>query len=138
MDEVLGCFLDEAGEHLAAFADAVLHLERDPAAAGPVDDMFRAMHTVKGAAGFLALSGTEEVAHAAEDVLGRMRAGEVRLTPELASLLLAAADAISGQLADIAAHGEEQGSDTADLLERLRAAASGATEPTPAPPSAAT
>ena len=30
----------------------------------------------------------------------------------------------AGQLAHIAAHGEEQGSDTADLLERLRAAAS--------------
>ena len=140
MDEVLGCFLDEAREHLDAFADAVLRLERDPGAAGPVDDMFRAMHTVKGAAGFLALSGTEEVAHAAEDVLGLMRTGEARLTPGLASLLLAASDAVTGHLADIAAHGEEQDRDNGDLLVRLRAAARGATEtePSPAPPSAAT
>jgi two-component system, chemotaxis family, sensor kinase CheA len=132
VDEVLGCFLDEAREHLGAFAEAVLRLERDPLAPGAVDDMFRAMHTVKGAAGFLALSGTEELAHAAEDVLGRMRDGALSLTPGLASLLLAACDAIGGHLADIAAHGEEQGRDTADLVVRLRAAASGATEPSPA------
>ena len=95
--------------------------------------MFRAMHTVKGAAGFLALSGTEEVAHAAEDGCGRMRTGEVRLTPGLASLLLAASGTRSGALADIAAHGEEQDRDNGDLLVRLRAAARGATETEPFP-----
>ena len=69
-----------------------------------------------------------------------MRTGEARLTPGLASLLLAASDAVTGHLADIAAHGEEQDRDNGDLLVRLRAAARGATEtePFPAPPSAAT
>jgi two-component system chemotaxis sensor kinase CheA len=122
MDDVVRCFVDEAQDNLVAFADAMLRLEQNPATAQAtvlVDEMFRNVHTVKGAAGFLAFSRIERVAHEAENVLGLVRSGRLTVTPSLATALLSAADALTAYVADIRSSGTERERDDSGLLAAL-------------------
>lgn len=73
MEDVYAEFLTEAGEILDRIDAAVVELERDAAAPGTLDAVFRGMHTIKGAAGFLNLDDVQGEAHAAETLLARMR-----------------------------------------------------------------
>ena len=75
MDDLLADFLAETTEGLVAVDDALLRLERAPGERGPVAEIFRIVHTIKGTCGFLGLPRLESVAHAAENVLGRWRDG---------------------------------------------------------------
>src|SRR5439155_10183830 len=104
-------FVDEASEHLEAFGQALLQLEQDPGAAELVDQAFRDVHTVKGAAGFLAFAAIERLSHAGEGVLARVRAGELVVSPRLVSLLLSMSDVLAGHLDDIRATGAERSAD---------------------------
>ena len=61
------------------------------------------MHTIKGTCGFLGLPRLERVAHAGENVLGRVRDGMLAVTPDIVSLVLTAIDRIKAILAGLAA-----------------------------------
>ncbi|MEM6458331.1 MAG: chemotaxis protein CheA, partial [Planctomycetota bacterium] len=64
---------------------------------------FRALHTIKGAAGFLGLEPVIEFAHAAEDALNRLRKGEVAVSAQVMDLLLQSADVVRHQIEQLAA-----------------------------------
>ncbi len=131
MDELLTEFLAETGESLAALDDALLKLEREPDDAAQLADVFRLVHTIKGTCGFLALPRLERVAHAAEDLLGAVRSGELQATSGLITVVLEALDRIKLILAGIAAVGTEPAGDDAALIASLSAAK--AAPPAPAP-----
>jgi two-component system chemotaxis sensor kinase CheA len=86
-------FAAESAEHLDA-------LEHDlPTARGQaaVNDLFRAMHSLKGMAGALGARGMQAVAHRAEDLLGLARQGRLELTAAPVAALLTAVDALRAQ-----------------------------------------
>ena len=83
MDELLTDFLTEANESLAELDTALLRLERTPDDTATVSQIFRSVHTIKGTCGFLGLPRLERLAHAAENVLGRLRDGTLRAGPTL-------------------------------------------------------
>ena len=68
-------FISEAKEHLANVTDDLLALEkhRGEAARYRIDRLFRAVHSVKGGAGFFGRRNVEDLAHAMETLLGRLR-----------------------------------------------------------------
>jgi len=68
-DELLRDFAIRAAEHLDDADERLLALESEPADADSVDAVFRAFHTIKGMAGFLALDEISERSHAAEALL---------------------------------------------------------------------
>ena len=122
MDELLTDFLTETAENLAALDDAVLTLERVPGDPETIALVFRLVHTIKGTCGFLALPRLERVAHAAEDLLAAIRAGERRATPGLITVVLAALDRIRLIVDGLVANGAEPAGDDATLLAELHAA----------------
>ena len=63
--------------------------------------MFRAIHSVKGAAGFLCLDNMSVLAYVMETMLSRMRAGKMRPESEYIDALLAGVDLLSAMLDDI-------------------------------------
>ena len=130
MDELLADFLTEVSEGLAELDNALVTLERTPGDAATLSLIFRQVHTIKGTCGFLGLSRLERVAHAAEDVLGRVRDGELVATPEIVDRVLAAIDCIKGIVAGITESGgtEPEGADAA-LIAELRAIADGDAAP---------
>ncbi len=135
MDDLIADFLIETNETLAALDDAILRLERDPGDAETVARIFRLMHTIKGTCGFLGLSRLEAVAHAAENVLGRLRDGELVATAGTITAVLGAIDRVRLILAGLEAAGSEPAGDDGDLLAALAAAAaSDLSGPPPAPP----
>ena len=122
MDELLIEFLAETSESLAALDDALLRLEREPGDAAQLADVFRLVHTIKGTCGFLNLPRLERVAHAAEDLLGAVRDGELQATSSLITVVLAALDRIKLIIAGIAATEQEPAGDDTALIAGLKAA----------------
>jgi two-component system, chemotaxis family, sensor kinase CheA len=90
--ELLSDFVLEAREHLAAIEAQALTLERAPADAEALNSAFRAFHTIKGLAGFLALPEVQEMAHEVEAVLDRARNGDLTITTGAIDVILEAAD----------------------------------------------
>src|ERR1700737_4809527 len=98
MNEVIREFLLETQENLAQLDLDLVTLEKDPAERETLARAVRALHTVKGTAGFLGLPRLQAAAHAAENLLSRLRDGELRFSAPIASALLAVVDAIRQML----------------------------------------
>ena len=85
MDDLLADFLTETNESLADLDVALVKLERTPDDQATLSLIFRLVHTIKGTCGFLGLPRLERVAHAAENVLGKVRDGVLTATPDIVS-----------------------------------------------------
>ncbi len=119
MDEIIHEFLVESHENLDQIDVDLVALEKDPDARDRLARVFRAVHTIKGTSGFLGLPVLEHVAHAGETLLASLRDGDLSLTTDRASLLLATVDAIRDVLASVEAGHGEGGSDFSELVEAL-------------------
>ena len=136
MDDLLADFLTETNESLAELDVALVTLERTPDDADTLSLIFRMVHTIKGTCGFLGLPRLERVAHAAENVLGKVRDRALIVNPAIVSQVLAALDRIKWIVAGLAATGAEPAGDDLDLIAQLNAAAAGQI-PAPAAPAKA-
>lgn len=88
-------FFAEADEHLARIAELVVSLEGSVGKAQPdsglVEEVFQQFHSFKGICGFAGLGPAEAVAHATEDYLRALRAGQTALTARGLELMAASA-----------------------------------------------
>jgi two-component system chemotaxis sensor kinase CheA len=125
MDDLVREFLAETCESLDVLDSEIVELEQRPGDPALLGSIFRVMHTIKGTCGFLGLPRLESVAHAAEDVLGRVRDGELDVSQDVISQVLAALDCIKELVTVLSETGSEpQGSDD-ELIGALRRIASG-------------
>jgi len=125
MDDLLKEFLAETTEALEMLDSELVELEQRPTDPALLGSIFRIMHTIKGTCGFLGLPRLEAVAHAAEDVLGKIRDGELAVSADAVSLVLAALDRIKELIAELAVSGQEpEGSDESVIMS-LRDMANG-------------
>ncbi len=101
--EMVESFVAEAKEHLESIEDDFLSLERqkDNPDQSQLDKVFRAIHSVKGAAGFLGLNKMSELAHTMEALLTKMRSGKILPETEYIDSLLAGVDLLSTMLQNI-------------------------------------
>src|ERR1035437_3733778 len=124
LDDALKTFVIESRELLEAMEDALLKVEQSPDDADLINAIFRAAHTIKGSAGLFGLDYVVTFTHNAENVLDRVRAGELRITAELVALFLEVCDHM-GSLVDHVAEGSEPSEDTYacshELIARLKA-----------------
>ncbi len=150
VDDLLSDFLTETNESLAELDVALVTLERTPDDAETLGFIFRLVHTIKGTCGFLGLPRLERVAHAGENVLGKLRDHTLTVTPDIVTQVLAAIDTIKAIVTTLSQTGAEPVGDDAELIAALNATAANeapkhASAPTaatppvaPTPPSAAT
>ena len=120
-EELLGEFLTESNENLAAIEQQLMDLEANPDDEELLGSIFRTIHTVKGSCGFLNLHYLEKVAHAGENLLSRIRALKYQVNEDIVSLLLECADAITQLLEGLEETGKEPELDHSDLIARLKA-----------------
>lgn len=92
-------FFDEARDQRAALEQALLQSEATELDDESFNRMFRAVHTIKGAAGLFGLDAIVHFTHIVENVLDRLRSRQIALDRRLVSLLLAANDHIGVLLA---------------------------------------
>ncbi|HLB06413.1 MAG TPA: Hpt domain-containing protein, partial [Alphaproteobacteria bacterium] len=101
MDDLLKDFLTETSEGIAQLDVELVRLEQEPDNPKFIGTIFRIVHTIKGTCGFLGLPRLEGVAHAAENVLGRIRDGKMIAAPATVSLILESIDTIKEILAGL-------------------------------------
>ncbi len=119
MDDLISEFLVETSESLDALDLDIVKLEQDPDDQEIIGNIFRVMHTIKGTCGFLGLSRLESVAHAAENIMDKLRDGDFKVTPDITSLILEAIDAIKEIIDFIEKSSSEPEGNDANLISRL-------------------
>ena len=136
---ILAEFIAEAREHLSALMDGLLALENLPKDQIPasINPLFRAMHSIKGSAGFLGLHQLEHLAHATETLLDAMRKGVVPPSAPVTDLLLRVADRLQGRVDGLPESEKSDSPKDGELMDRLKEFASGKAPAAPAPQSAA-
>ncbi len=107
MDELTSVFIQEGREQLQAMEDGLLRLEQAPDDHDNINGIFRAAHTVKGASGVIECHFIEAFTHKAENVLDRLRNGEIQVSGELTGLLLRCCDHL-GRLMDVLETGQPE------------------------------
>lgn len=134
--ELIEGFLLETAELLDKLDDDLVQLEKDPANAELLNRIFRSIHTVKGSASFLGFEQLVAVTHKGEDVLNRLRKGELTITPQLMDTLLLSIDMVKLLIDDIRADQvvERQIGPIVDALVRITEgeASTGPVDETPA------
>ncbi len=101
--ELLEGFLAETTELLEKLDDDLVALEKSSDDADLLNRIFRSIHTVKGASSFLGFDLLVKVTHKTEDVLNRLRKGELMVTPEFMDIILEATDLVKTLVSDIKA-----------------------------------
>jgi chemotaxis protein histidine kinase CheA len=86
--ELAASFRHEAAELTAALRDGLLVLERSGQPRQAATDLLRHAHTLKGSATMFGVAPVTELAHRAEDLLGKVRDGRVPVTREVVDVLL--------------------------------------------------
>jgi chemosensory pili system protein ChpA (sensor histidine kinase/response regulator) len=96
-DEILEFFQPEAEEHLQVVSDCLISLEgnNNPE---EINRLFRAIHTVKGSAAQVGLKRLGGIAHRVEDLIGRLRDGEIEPSAAVVDLCLASVDVLKKTL----------------------------------------
>jgi len=124
-DDILVEFIIEAREILDQLDLDFVLLETTPDNKKLIENIFRAIHTIKGNSGFLALKRLEKVAHAAESLLGKIRDGHLMLDSHKTTILLSALDCLRSIIEGIDDLQVEPAGDDSALIEQLLALAMG-------------
>src|SRR5579863_5681680 len=95
--EILEFFQPEAEEHLQIVSDCLLSLEANHSPE-EINKLFRAIHTVKGSAAQVGLKRLGGIAHRVEDLIGRLRDGELEPSPLVIDLCLESVDVLKKTL----------------------------------------
>ena len=137
LKEILSEFLVEAEEMIELLDQRFISLEADPTNRAMLDEIFRAMHSMKGSGGFLGFTRLVDVAHRAENILNKLRQGDMAVTPTVINVVLEAVDVVKLLMADI----RESGTDThvevvaiSAKLDNILAGQPGQAETSVAPP----
>ena len=85
-----------------------------------IDEIFRSVHTLKGASASMGFSNMEHLCHSMEDVFHLIRSGTAEISMELNNLLLACSDLIEQMLDDIEAGGDSSSKNPAEQVSALR------------------
>ncbi len=119
MDEsLIQEFLTESREHLSSIEPDLLTLEKDGANTDPeiINRVFRAIHSIKGAAGFFGFEALKKLSHVMENLLMQIREHRISPNPAVIEPLLLGVDKLNLMVGDI------QNSETVpymDVAERL-------------------
>jgi two-component system, chemotaxis family, sensor kinase CheA len=119
MDAIVKEFVVESNENLDRLDRELIELEKNPLARETLASIFRTIHSIKGATGFLGFSKLGAVAHAGESLLSRLRDGVLLISPKITTGLLALVDCIRQMLSSIDATGGEGNADFSELIENL-------------------
>lgn len=103
MDDFLEQFLIESKELITQLTDDLTALERAPLDRERLDRIFRAFHTLKGAAGIVDFHPMGQLMHLAEDALALARSRQEAVSPSLIKNCFGCLDLLEGWLAEIEA-----------------------------------
>ncbi len=116
-------FLVEAQEHFEQIETNFLALEEAPGDLDLLNAIFRSVHTIKGAAGFLGLQKVQSLAHIGENLLDDLRKARMEVSDRVMDLLFEMVDVLKVLVEDVRIQVRKQGEpadpDVSDLIANL-------------------
>ncbi len=92
MEEIIAEFVTESEETLDKVDPLFVELENKGDDKDILDRLFRSVHTIKGAAGFLGFQSMVDVSHNAESIMKKLRDGEIKVSRPLMDVVLKSVD----------------------------------------------
>jgi chemotaxis signal transduction protein/HPt (histidine-containing phosphotransfer) domain-containing protein len=116
-DDIIPEYVTESRELLETIEAGLLRLEQGGAQDETVHTVFRAIHSIKGGAGFVGLTKIERLAHKMEDVLNLIRNHDLEPSQPITDALLQSLDVLNSLFERIGEH------DSIDVEGPMRALA---------------
>lgn len=113
-------FVAESRENHENLVKNLLILEKgsDPEAIG---EIFRSIHTLKGASASMGFADLEHLCHTMEDVFQLIRNETAGMTPDLGNLLLSCSDMVEEMIDDVEAGGDSSSKNPEENVAALKA-----------------
>jgi len=118
---ILETYRAQCEEGLTNMEQALLQLELCPDDNESIHAIFRICHTLKGDSGTLGFTALADFAHLLEDILAKLRDGQLAIHADLVSLLLTSVDALRSLVNDAIEENEGEKDRHASLIAKLRA-----------------
>lgn len=128
MKEIVESFLIESKEIIDSLDTDLIDLEKNPADEELLNKVFRAFHTIKGAAGFLNLTKLTSLTHRSEDLLNKLRKKEMVLTPDLMDIILNSFDKMK-ELIDSIEQSKNEDVEIDEIIKQLTSVVNGTIKP---------
>lgn len=119
-DEIMQLFVDESLEALQRVEKMLLEAEQGQARPNTIDTMFRDMHTIKGTSALLGFEKTASLAHAAEDLMSKLRDKSIEPRKHHFARMVEVVDALRRLIEQARDHGNEGTLDFEALVSSLR------------------
>jgi two-component system chemotaxis sensor kinase CheA len=116
-ESIISDFVIESRDHLAAIEPDLLQMEQNLSNPNKevINRVFRAIHSIKGGAGFFAFEALKRLSHAMESVLMQVRDGKLKLSAQIMDVVFASLDRLKAMLDDI------DQSDSVPIQQEIRA-----------------
>ncbi len=96
MNPLMEQFVNEARDILQGVSDSLMSLEASPDDKDTMNELFRLVHTLKGSSGiFEEFSSITKMLHKVEDIMDRVREGQILFSPYITDAILEAMDVVS-------------------------------------------
>jgi two-component system chemotaxis sensor kinase CheA len=135
MEEIIAEFVTESEETLDKIDPLFIELEANGEDKEILNRLFRSVHTIKGAAGFLGFQSMVDVSHSAENIMKKLREGEITVSKQLMDVVLKSVDMLRLLLRHVKDKDGVQ-ENTAPLVQELNQALEAALAASGAVPSA--
>lgn len=115
MQDLINDFIVESEELIDKLDQDLVELENRKNDLDLLNGIFRCAHTIKGSSSFLGFDKMSKVTHHAEEILNKLRKGEMVVTRDIMDILLEFVDVIKKLLDDI-----KNGADTTSIDETVK------------------
>lgn len=126
-------FITEATDHLEEMEANLLILEKDPENREVLNEIFRSIHTIKGASMFVGLPRISELSHKMENLLDLLRQGQKRFNAAIGDTLIEGRDRLFSLISELEKN-QQESSEIDDLLEQIIAQSGADSPPAPSAP----
>lgn len=99
-EEFIREFIEEALAHMDTVENGLLKISKSGEDSSAINDIFRAVHSIKGTAGFLGLKNIVEVSHAMESIFGEFRNGKKAVEQYKVDILFSVYDFLKSLIID--------------------------------------
>lgn len=116
--QYLSLFLEESAENIENLNQSMLELEKEPGNVELVNEIFRYAHTLKGMAATMGYTNISELTHSMENVLDKLRNGNLQVSTELITVLFQCVDTLERMIGNVS-EGKSDDIDCSDVLNKI-------------------
>jgi two-component system chemotaxis sensor kinase CheA len=128
--EIIAGFVMESVEGLESVEVSLMDMEENPDDAECINTIFRSFHTIKGVSAFLGFMRINRLAHRSENLLDKIRSGELGIRPQIVDVILDSVDTLKQLIHGVKTGldngtGMDSGLQIAPLIARIEAVQNG-------------